>query len=149
MSKALLYAGLGLGAAAIGFVAYKMMQQPSQTYTPTSANPYTNPNFTTDPYQTYPFQANIPPRVDNSNQPWANNNRAALNGASVLGVDVNLTNAKMFADVLNSGSDIIDSGQSIWNNVSSWFDSGDSEAFSGDWTGLDNSLTSWDWANLA
>lgn len=133
MNRGLLYAGIGLGAAALGYFAYRYMQQPTQSYSPTSVSPYSNPYFTTDPYQSYPFTPNTPPRVDNSNQPWANNNRPAINGVSTPQIDVNLTNAKMMADFLKSGSEIISSGQSIWNEVSSWFNDGDADAFMEDW----------------
>lgn len=143
MNKPIVYAGIGLGVAAIGYLAYRLMQQPSQSYSPTSVSPYSDPTFTTNPYQTYPFTANVAPRVDNSNQPWANNNRGVLNGASALGVDVNLTNVNMMADILKSGSTIIDSGQSIWDSVSSWWGSGDADAWSSDWSGMDTGLTDW------
>jgi len=53
------------------------------------------------------------------------------------------------ADILKSGSSIIDSGKSIWENVSSWFDSGDVDSLTTDWSGLDSGLTSWDWGNIA
>lgn len=134
MNKAVVYTGIGLGVAVIGYFAYKFMQEPSQAYSPTSANPYSQPNFTTNPYQTYPFVANTPPRVDNSNQPWANNNRAALNGVSTPQMDVNISNTQMLADILKSGRSIIDSGKSIWSDVSSWFDSGDADWTMTDWS---------------
>jgi len=133
MNKALVYTGIGLGAAALAYFGYRYMQNPSQTYSTTSANPYSKPNFTTDSYQTYPFVPNTPARVDNSNQPWANNNRAAIAGVSSPQIDVNLSNMQMLAESLKAGSDIIDSGKSIWESVSSWYDSGDSDWTMTDW----------------
>lgn len=146
MNKAVIYTGVGLGVALLAYIAYRYIQNPTQTYSTTSVNPGSQPNYTTDPYQSYPFQANIPPRMDNSNQPWANNNRAAINGVSSPQIDVNLTNAAMLADVLKSGKDIIDSGQSIWNSVSSWFDDGDLGGLMGDWGNGDVGSTDWSWA---
>lgn len=133
MNKALVYTGIGLGAAALAYLGYRMMQNPSQSYMPTSVNPYSNPHFTTSDYQSYPFVPNTPPRVDNSNQPWANNNRAAINGVSTPQLDVNITNAQLLAEALKSGSDIIDSGRSIWESVSSWYDDYDADWTMTDW----------------
>ena len=139
MNKGLIYAGIGIGVAALAYFAYKFMHNPSQTYSTTSLNPNSNPTFTTNSYQTYPFTANVAPRVDNSNQPWANNNRAAINSVSTPQLDVNMTNASMLASILNSSSSIIDSGQSIWQNVSSWWGSGDADWTMTDWSSTDSS----------
>lgn len=134
MNKALVYSGIGIGAAALVYFAYKYMHNPSQTYSTTSLNPSSNPNFTTSDYQSYPFIANVPPRVDNSNQPWANNNRAAINSVSTPQLDVNISNVKMIAESVKAASDAIDAGQSLWENVSSWYDSGDSDWTMSDWS---------------
>lgn len=130
MNKAALYIGVAAGVGVLGFVAYKFMNTPSQTYSPTSANPNSNPNFTTSNQQAYPFVANVAPRVDNSNQPWANNNRAAIAGVSMPNIDVNLSNANMVAGFLQSANSISDSLTSLWDtfggfDTSSWFSSGD------------------------
>lgn len=147
MQKNILYLGLGLGGAAIAYLAYRYMQTPSQVYSTTSVNPYNNPFFTTDPYQSYPFKANIPPRVDNSNQPWANNNREALAKVSAPSVDVNLSNTQMISSFAKSAADLTSASKSIWEDlgVSDWFDDEDPSGFediadfsSGtDWSGMD------------
>lgn len=131
MNKPILYTGIALGVAALGYMAYRFMQTPSQTYSTTSYNPASNPNTNNGVYKTYPLVANIDPRMDNSNQPWFNNNRGII--ASGPQYDVNVTNVKMMSDVLKSGSEIIKSGQDIWQNVSAWYDDGNADAWLKDW----------------
>lgn len=128
MNKAIIYAGLGLGTAALAYLGYKYMQTPSQTYSTTSLNPNSGvQNFTTDPQQSYPFVANTPPRVDNSNQPWANNNRGAIAQVSAPQVDVNLSNVNMIANYTKALAGISESASSIWDTfgMQDWFSSGD------------------------
>lgn len=133
MSKTALYIGLGVGAAAIAYMGYRFMQTPSQQYRTTSLNPYSDNqigNFQVDQVS-YPFQANQPPRVDNSNQPWANNNRAAIGSMSNVQMDVNLSNAQMIAQFTKSGAEIAKGLTSIWDDlgVSDWFSSDDPSGF--------------------
>jgi len=137
MNKTVLYAGLGIGAALIGYVAYRYMGVPTQVIQPTSVNPYTHPGpFTTSNQQTYPFQANVPPRVDNSNQPWANNNRAELAKIGPASVDVNLSNVQMVASFAKSANELVNSVSSLDKslNISSWFSSGDASETTQDWS---------------
>lgn len=148
MNKTLLFGGIALGGAAVAFLIYKYTVTPTQSYSNTSVNPNSNPNYTSGDQAAYPFVANVPPRMDNSNQSWANNNRAAISGVSSPQLDVNLTNTNMFASVLKSGSSIIDSGQSIWGDVSDWFGSDDEGDLAGDWSfgGSDDIFSSEGWA---
>ena len=134
MSKPALYIGLGVGAVALAYLGYKFMLQPTQNYQTTSLNPYSDQsvgNFQTSPQQSYPFQPNQPPRVDNSNQPWANNNRGAIAQASNPQFDVNFSNVQMLAGYAKSGAEIAKGLTSIWDDlgVSSWFDSSDPSGF--------------------
>lgn len=132
MNKNVLYIGMGLGAAGIAYLLYKYMQTPSQIYSTTSLNPYSNPNASNE--TTYPFVASVPARVDNSNQPWAANNRAALAQVSAPQVNVNLSNANMIADYASSLDKISTSLTSIWEDfgVADWFNSGDADSFIAD-----------------
>lgn len=129
MNKNVLYVGVGLGVAGIGYLLYRFMQTPSQIYSTTSLNPNSNP--VPGSQTTYPFTPGITARVDNSNQPWANNNRAAIASMGAGQIDVNLSNAQMIAGYAKSASDISSSLTSLWEDfgVSDWFSSGDSEAF--------------------
>lgn len=141
MNKNIIYVGLGLGGAALAYLAFKYMQTPSQMYSTTSVNPNSNPvNSAQD---TYPFTAGTPARVDNSNQPWANNNRAAI--ALVSTPNVNLDNLAMGADFLKSAVSIGNSLTSIWDDfgVSDWFTNDDPAGFMAD---QDYSAAS-DWFN--
>ena len=149
MNKNALYIGLGLGAAGIGYLLYRFMQTPSQMYSTTSLNPNSNP--TNGSQTTYPFTPGITARVDNSNQPWANNGRAAIAQIGGGQIDVNLSNTQMIAGYAKSAADISSSLTSMWEDfgVSDWFSSGDSEAFeldmdygsSDDWFGGDTMST--------
>ena len=137
MNKPLVYAGIGLGVAALGYFAYKFMLTPTQAYAPTSYNPNSRVGpFTTSDQQTYPFQANVPPRVDNSNQPWANNNRAAIAQVSNPQVDVNLSNVQMIASFAKSANELTTNLSSLWENagVSDWFNNEDSSSFDEEWS---------------
>lgn len=139
--------GLGFGGAVLGYLIYKYYLTPSQIYSTTSLNPNTQAGpFTTSGTQTYPFQANVAPRVDNSNQPWANNNRAALAQVSAPQLDVNLSNANMIASYTKSLATISSAASSIWEDlgVSDWFSSGDSDAFTADFSFDTDDLTSSD-----
>lgn len=132
MNKGMLYAGLGLGAAAIGYLAYRFMLTPTQAYATSSLNPNSGPtSFTTDPYQSYPFQANTPPRVDNSNQPWANNNRGSIAQVSSPNIDVNLSNVQMIANYAKAGNEIAQGFSGLWDTlgVNEWFSSDDPTGF--------------------
>lgn len=150
MKNPALIAALGLLGAAAAYFFYRYSQTPTQTYQTTSINPYSDPQtFTTSPYQTYPFQANQPPRVDNSNQPWAANNRAAISQVSSPQIDVNLSNVQMIASYAKSANDIATNLTSLWENsgVSNWFNSGDANSFmnvSNYTNGQDDSMWS-DW----
>lgn len=130
MNKNILYVGLGIGGAAMLYMMYRFMQTPSQSYTTTSPNPYNNPS--TGNTSGYPFQAPVTPRMDNSNQPWANNNRTAINAVSVPQVNTDLNNV---ASLLASGVSIGKSLTSIWEDfgVSDWFSSGDADSFMADY----------------
>lgn len=123
---------IGLGIAGLGYLAYKFMLNPSQNYTTTSMNPNSNPTYGNQ--NGYPFQAAIPPRMDNSNQPWANNNRGAIAQVSMPQTDVNLSNVQMIADYAKSAASIGNSLTSIWEDfgISDWFSSGDADAFMAD-----------------
>lgn len=137
MNKGLLYAGLGLGVAAIGYFLYRYMQTPTQNYRQTSTNPNSQVGpFTTSPQQTYPFQANVPPRVDNSNQPWAGNNRAAIAQVSNPQVDVNLSNVNMIASFAKSANEIATNFSDLYQNlgVADWFNNKDASSFEEDWS---------------
>ncbi len=132
MNKNIMLVGLGLGGAALAYLAYRYMQTPSQSYSTTSLNPNSNPQYSSE--LTYPFSAPVPARVDNSNQPWANNNREAIAKVSSPQVNVNLSNVEMTADFLKSATSIGNSLTSIWEDfgVSDWFSSGDDSTFSAD-----------------
>ena len=130
MNKAVVYAGIGLGTAAVGYLLYKYAFTPTGQYLTTSLNPNSNQkteNFTTDHHQTYPIVTNIPPRVDSSNQPWANNNRAAIAQVSNPQINVNLKNIQDLANYTRAGSEIVNSVQSIWDDlgVKNWFNKED------------------------
>lgn len=150
MNKNVLYIGLGLGAAGLGYLLYRFMQTPTQAYSTTSLNPNSNPQAGSQ--TSYPFTPGTPARVDNSNQPWANNNRAAIAQIGAGQIDVNLSNTQMIAGYAKSAADISSSLTSLWEDldVGSWFDSGDSEQFSldmdygsnDDWFGGDTMSTS-------
>lgn len=129
MNKAVLYVGLGLGVGAIAYLLYRSMQNPSQTYSTTSYNPNSNPSIGNQ--AGYPFQPAVPARVDNSNQPWAANNRDVLNGASTPQILVDLQNANQF---LSSAVGIGQSLTSIWQDfgIGDWFSSGSDDMFMSD-----------------
>ena len=134
MNKGILYVGLGVGSAALVYLGYKYFQTPSQNYRTTSLNPNSNQNpatFTVNDQQTYPFQANQPPRIDNSNQPWANNNRASIAQASNPSIDVNQSNFAMLANYAKAGAELTKGLTSIWDDlgVSSWFSEDDPAGF--------------------
>lgn len=137
MNKGIVYAGIGLGVAAIGYFLYRYMQTPTQNYATTSLNPNTQAGpFTTDPHQSYPFQANVPPRVDNSNQPWAGNNRAAITQVSNPQVDVNLSNVNMIASFAKSANEIATNFSDLYQNlgVADWFNNKDASNLEEDWS---------------
>ncbi len=149
MNKSVLYVGVGLGVAGIGYLLYRFMQTPTQMYSTTSLNP--NSSASNGSQSTYPFTPGVVARVDNSNQPWANNNRGALAQIGGGQIDVNLSNAQMIASYTKSAADISSSLTSLWEDfgVSDWFSSGDSEAFeldmdygsNDDWFGGDTMST--------
>lgn len=148
MNKAVLYAGLGIGSAALVYLGYKYFQTPSQMYRTTSLNPYSDQQvgtFQTSDQQSYPYQPNQPPRVDNSNQPWANNNRGSIAQASNPQIDVNQSNLNMLANYAKAGAELTKGISSIWNDlgVSDWFNSEDPSGF--DVTTDEDSDFAWDW----
>lgn len=132
--KPVMLIGVIAGVGVLGFIAYRYMMQSPQTYQPATENPFSRGQMTTSDQQKYPFVANIPPRMDNSNQPWFNNNRVAVIGASAPKMSSELQQFHDLSSFMKSGNDIIESGQSIWNNVSSWWDSGDADSTLGDWS---------------
>lgn len=128
MNKNVLYALMGLAGAGVAYLVYRYMQTPTQAYSPTSMSPYSDGDMIlNDHAQTYPFRANTPPRVDNSNQPWANNNRAAISQVSAPQIDVNLSNAQMIASYAKSAASLTESLTSIWEDfgVGDWFSDDD------------------------
>lgn len=124
--------GLGILGAGVAYFFYKFMLNPTQNYNTTSINPYSDPSYGNQ--NGYPFQAAVPPRMDNSNQPWANNNRGAIAGVSMPQTDVNLSNVQMIADYAKSAATIGQSLTSIWEDfgIGDWFSSGDADMFMAD-----------------
>lgn len=109
---------LGVAIAGGAYLVYRYMMGPqSGAY---SVSPYSNANMSTatQPAQQYPFQANQPPRVDNSNEPWYGKDRSGILGTS---------NPNDFLGSLaqDSGSiaSIVDSAKSLWADlgVADWF----------------------------
>lgn len=137
MNKGVLYVGLGLGVAGIAFIAWRYFNTPSQTFSTTSVNPNSSPAVgNTDGY---PFVNSIPARMDNSSQPWFNNNRSIL--AASPKVDDNLQFLNSVAGYTKAINTLAEDGGALWDSVSSWFDSGDdtglfsdTEMYDGDWT---------------
>jgi len=131
MNKNILYLGLGLGGAAIAYLAYRFMQTPSQTYTTTTMNPYSNPTGVAVNENTYPFQPVVQPRMDNSNQPWAANNRGAISQVSAPQINTGLND---IASYVKDISTISQGLTSIWEDfgIGDWFSSGDSDIFMAD-----------------
>jgi hypothetical protein len=112
MSKNLLYLIAALGG---GYLIYRYMNgAQSGSWL---GNPNSNPNFSTQPSQQYPYTANVPPRVDSSNAPWYGGDRTGILSS---GPNMDLANA---ATDLKSVSNIASSVQSLWQDlgVSDWF----------------------------
>lgn len=107
----------GLGAAAIGFLAWRYFKRDDQRY---AVSPYAAPNQASqasskvgyDPAMKYPFQPPVHPRVDNQDQPWSGSTRnlqvPQLSDISAL--------QKSSADI-KAGADVIGSLSSIWSDL--------------------------------
>lgn len=141
MNKTALYVGLMALVGIIGFLIYRFMLNPTQVYSTTSLNPFSQANNGQE--HNYPFAPAQTPRADNSNQPWANNNRGQIAQVSMPQIDVNVSNLAMFAEVAGSVKSISDSVGSLWEdwNVSSWFSDGDPGAVMQD---MDMSRIGWE-----
>lgn len=106
----------GAGAA---YIAYRYMKAPQTGSYSVMKQSNGNMNTSMQPSQTYPFQPNISPRVDNSNQPWYGGTRSGLlnNGSPEVGSIGDI------ASQAGSISKIVSSASSIWDDlgVSDWF----------------------------
>lgn len=116
-SKALIFGGL---IAGVGFIVWRMMNS-AQTGAFSTMPNMGQGTFSTQPSNVYPFQANEPPRVDNSNQPWYGGDRTAL-----MQGNPQLANLADNALAVKSISSIVSSATSMWDDlgVSDWFSSG-------------------------
>lgn len=114
MKKYLIFAGI-LGG---GFLAYQMIiknrLQQSTSLTPFAAGS-PNPNLVSQPAQTYPFQAAVPQRADNSNQPWYQGNRNFIQPTSFD------TNFLQNVQYVKGVAEITKSVSSIWDDLGGLF----------------------------
>lgn len=117
------YIALGVvGVGAIGFLVWKKMygpQEGSYSVSPYSApnNAFQNAYVGSQPSQQYPYTAIVPPRVDNSNQPWYGGTRQLASSQQTnlqSGMDLGFANT---VDYVNGASTIIGSLRNIWDDL--------------------------------
>lgn len=125
MNKVFVYAGVGV----IAYMGYRLFVAPQMGRLSTS--PYSAPQggfvngqLLGQPSQSYPFKAVVPPRVDNSNQPWYGGSRAAAQGPTQSPQPPQISQDAM---TLKAGSEILTSLHNIWSDlgVGDWFTSND------------------------
>ena len=117
----MVYVGFGLMGGLLVFLLWRFFNTPSQVYSTTSPNPNSSPqpgNTTS-----YPYVQEQQPRLDNSNQPWFNNNRSIIDMS--VAMDDTLAAVKTAADYFQAFNDIGQDAGELWTSVSSWFDDGD------------------------
>lgn len=132
-----LYIGLGIAAVGgVGFLIYKKISQQPQTG-PYAVSPYSYPNDAyqnsyvgAQPSEQYPYTAIVPPRVDNSNQPWYGATRQlapAQQTNLASGMDLGFANT---VNYVNGASTIIGSLTSIWDDldIGSYFSDSSAES---------------------
>ena len=110
-----IHAVLVFGGALVAYFFYKKNAIANPPPLTMGSNPQN-----AQPSQLYPWQATQPPRVDNKNQPWYNNDRTFMSGPSS---DL----AGLAADLKASGS-IVQSLGDIWGNMSDWFGGNDAKS---------------------
>lgn len=130
-----LYVGLGvLGVGAVGYLIYKKFVEPQMGSL--AVSPYSYPNNAyqnyyvgAQPSEQYPYTAIVPPRVDNTNEPWYGGNRylsSSMQTDLSSGMDMGFANT---VNYINGASTIIGSVKSIWDDLDlgSYFESSSSE----------------------
>ena len=130
MKYVLIFGGLGLAGFLVWRFTRQPMQQPSQSYSFMGME------------QFYPFQPINPPRQDYgapANQPWSptsGSNVASLGSSagnlSGIGLDMNFQQNIQY---LSGAASALESVNSIWGTVSSWFSTEPTSVMSGfDWS---------------
>lgn len=133
--KTAIMVGLGvLGVGAVGYLVYKKVTSPQTgeyAVSPYSYpnNAYQNSYVGSQPSEQYPYTAIVPPRVDNSNEPWYGGTRAlapAQQANLSSGMDLGFTQN---VNYVKGASTIIGSISSIWDDLDlgSYFGSSSSE----------------------